>query len=54
MLTPSQLAYPKRVLSDWDAPTYDHRGQKRSLDPRDPNPPGPFDPRKDTSDGEAW
>ncbi len=54
MLTPSQLAHPKRILSDWKEFVYDHREQKRALDPRDPHPPGPFDPRKDTNDGEAW
>jgi hypothetical protein len=54
MLTPSLLAHSKRVLSDWNAPAYDHDGQKRAADPRDPHPPGPFDPRKDTNDGEAW
>lgn len=54
MLTPSLLAHAKRTLGDCVMAAYDHRGQKRAVDPRDPHPPGPFDPRKDTSDGEAW
>lgn len=56
MLTPSLLAHPKRVLSDWNERAYDHCEQKRALDPRDPNrDPSPF-PGKPvpTSDGEAW
>ncbi len=54
MMTPSTLAQSRFTLSDLSASVYDHISQQRMADPRDPHPPGPFDPRKDTNDGEAW